>query len=141
MGSFEFVPHTADIALRVRGSNLPDLLHAAALGLAAATLGQETLEAHRAPGSKPRVLEVPPAPDAEGLLVDFLNEVIFQQEANNEVYTDFEFMACSPETGIRAVAYADSSLTATHAVKAATYYDLRVKRTPDGLEATVVFDV
>ncbi|MBI3946866.1 MAG: archease [Armatimonadetes bacterium] len=141
MAQFQFVPHTADIALRVWGRDLPDLLRAAALGLAAATVGSETLDAHRVAGVAPRPLAVAPTSDAEGLLVDFLNEVIFQQEVNREVYTDFEFAVSSPAAGIRALAYPDPSLTATHAVKAATYYDLRVARTPEGLEATVVFDV
>lgn len=141
MADFEFVPHTADIAIRARGRTLPELLRNAALGLAAASLGRETLAAYRVAGSEARRLESEGAPDEEGLLVNFLNEVIFQGETHGQVFTDFDFEHVATDTGVRATAYADPALTPLHAVKAATYYDLRIERTADGLQATVVFDV
>lgn len=141
MVDFEFVPHTADIAIRVRGRDLPALLRSAALGVAAAALGLESQEPHRVPGALPRTLESEGAPDDEGLLVTFLNEVIFLAETNAEVYTDVEVLGCSQEAGVRALVYPDPALAATHAVKAATYYDLRVEQVDDGLMATVVLDV
>ncbi len=141
MGTYEFVPHTADIALHVTGQDLPDLLRTAALGVMAAALGASDLPPHRPAGAAPRLLESEDAPDVEGLLVNFLNEVIYQAEVRGEVYADFEILSAAPDGGVRAYAYADPDLAATHAVKAATYYDLRVESTPAGLEATVVCDV
>ncbi len=141
MTQFAFVPHTADIAIRLRGAEFADLLRAGALGIAAAATDQETLAPRRAPGVAPRRIEAEGAPDEEGLLVTFLNELLFQGETNGEVYTDLEVQAYSLAEGVRAEAYPDPTLTPTRSIKAATYYDLHITRGPDGLEATVVFDV
>ena len=141
MGDLEFVPHTADIALRARGRDLPDLLRTAALGVTAAATDQERIIPRRAPDVGPRTLRSEGAPDQEGLLVSFLNEVIFQGEVNGELYTDFEVLSVSLDGGVCAAAYPDPGLAPAHAVKAATYYGLHVARTARGLEATIVFDV
>lgn len=141
MPTFEFVSHTADIAIRIGGDDLADLLRAAALGVSAAIAGREELAPHRVPGAVPRAIEADDAPDDEGLLVNFLNEIIFQGEVNGEVYSDVEILSCDPAQGVRALAYPDPDLPALHAVKAATYYDLKIERAAGRLEATVVCDV
>lgn len=141
MGHFEFVPHTADIALRVRGSDLAELLRHAVVGVAAAATDQELLAPHRAAGATPRLIESEGAPDEEGLLVSFLNEAIFQGEVNDEVYTDADILECSLQGGVRARLYPDPGLSPVRSIKAATYYGLHITSGPQGLEATIVFDV
>lgn len=141
MADFVFVPHTADIAIRARGRDLPALLRAAALGVTAASLGRESLEPHRVPGISPRRVVSEGAPDEEGLLVTFLNELIYLAETHAEVYTDVEILSHSCDAGVEALAYPDPDLSAIHSVKAATYYDLKIERDGEDLTAIVVFDV
>lgn len=141
MGEFAFVPHTADIALQVSGKDLADLLRTAALGMSAALTDREEWQAYRAPEATPRALESDAAPDEEGLLINFLNEIIYQAEVSGEVFSDYEILSAAVQEGVRARAYPDPGTTPSISVKAATYYDLQVRHTESGLEATVVLDV
>ncbi|MDH7570836.1 MAG: archease [Armatimonadota bacterium] len=138
---FEFVPHTADIAIRARARDLAGLARALALGLSAAALGWDTLQPYRAAGAVARPVSCGEAPDPEGLLVDFLNELLFQMDANAEVYTDVQVGQCDPSRGLTALAYPDPALRPTHGIKAATHHGVRLREERGGMELTVVFDV
>ena len=70
-GQFEFVPHTADIAARLRGPTLPALFEAAAAAFTEALTDRTVVRA-----TAERRVELA-APDLEQLLVDWLEELLF----------------------------------------------------------------
>jgi len=131
---FEEVEHTADWALRVRGGTLPDLFANAARGMYSLLGAERTGDI---PVSHTLQLE---APDRETLLVEWLSELLYLTESQNETFD----------------AFAVSDLTATHLearvtggpagpmnkqIKAVTFHDLRIEEAERGYEVTVVFDV
>jgi SHS2 domain-containing protein len=72
-GRFELLEHTADVGIRASGATLEEAFEQATLGLA------EVLGAHRPGPGRPVTLEVSAA-DLGGLLVDWLNEVVWLHE-------------------------------------------------------------
>jgi SHS2 domain-containing protein len=137
---FEEVEHTADLALKVHGHSLKELFINAACGLFSLMADLESLSPSV---SREIYLE---APDRESLLVDWLNELLYLHEVEEEIYTRFEIEALSP-TALSAIIWGAkmraSKLTALlrRIVKAATFHDLEIRETEDGYLTTVVFDV
>jgi SHS2 domain-containing protein len=132
---FEEVEHTADRALHICGRDLPELFANAASGMNSLMMSTDS----GGPGSvaKTIVLE---AMDAESLLVAWLSELAFWAETASLVFSRFEFGELSP-TRLRAVIRGDPVPTLDKHVKAVTFHNLAVRRTPEGLSVTVVFDV
>lgn len=139
--SYEVLDHTADLALRVWGRDLADLL-AAAIEAMLCEVFADYRRPRAATGARRVVLETG-AHDAESLLVGLLNEVLYLAEVDGVVPLDPEVQL---RTGNRAILTAQvlstDQLNWTRELKAVTYHGLRIARTPDGgLEATVIFDL
>ena len=132
---FEEVEHTADLALKVHGHSLKEVFINAACGLFSLMADLENL----APSVSREVhLE---APDRESLLVDWLNELLYLHEVEEEIYSRFEIENLS-SSALSATAWGATKMEASKlTVKAATFHDLEIKKTGDGYLATVVFDV
>jgi SHS2 domain-containing protein len=132
--AFEEVRHTADWALRVQGGDLAELMLNAARGM----LSLLDAEPGFSPGPLSH-LEVD-ADDAESLLVAWLGELLYRME-NRQV--TFDEMNVRVEDGIHLTADMRERplLHPTRAIKAVTYHGLAITNTPEGLTATVVFDV
>jgi SHS2 domain-containing protein len=123
---YELLEHTADVGIRARGPSLEAAFEQATQGLA------EILGAP-APGSgEPVPIEVA-AGDPGGLLVDWLNEVLWLREVRQ----------AAAVAGVRVDRVGDGTATGTitlaggpaadgTAVKAATYHRLRVEPGPGG---------
>jgi len=130
---YEQVEHTADLAIRVRGADLPDLFINAAHALF------ELMTEPPSTGDRERSLCIESL-DTEALLVDWLNELIFLHETEGETYMDFVIDELSSES-LKARVYGGPTVRKTKAVKAATFHDLSLHNTPEGFEAHIVFDV
>jgi SHS2 domain-containing protein len=133
--AFEEIEHTADWALRIFGSDLGELLLNAARGM------NHLMDAKCTPGSTPEEKTVElEAIDAESLLVEWLNELVYWAETEMLVFREFDIESVSLthlKSKIR-------GFRATHFekhIKAVTYHSLEIVRTDRGLTATVVFDV
>ncbi len=133
MSFYERVEHTADLAIVVRGADLPELFVHAAQALfqmmaeppAATDLQREiTLESM----------------DLDSLLVDWLNELIYLHEVEGETYAEFHITAFSP-TALTAHAIGGATTRKIKTIKATTYHDLTITETGQGAEAHIVFDV
>jgi len=136
MSSFRFeeVEHTADLALKVHGHSLKELFINAACGLFSLMADLENLS----PTVSHEVhLE---APDRESLLVDWLNELLYLHEVEEEIYTRFEIETLS-STALSATVWGTQTEVSKLTVKAATFHDLAIREAEDGYLATVVFDV
>lgn len=132
---FAIVDHTADWAIRVRGSDLRQLLLSAAWGmnsLLVADLNAIPLEVERTVTAE--------AFDRESLLVEWLGELAYLTEMEGLVFRDFAFEMVTSEA-LRATVRGGRAPELHKHIKAVTYHDLEIKETEAGLEATVVFDV
>ncbi len=132
--NFIEIEHTADWAIRVRGTTLPDLLVNAALGMynLMADLSSVT-------PSLERTVEVKGV-DAEALLVNWLNELVYHTEMDGEVFCGFRIESFEP-TSLRATAYGSRGGRLKKQIKAVTFHNLQIVSTGDGYEVTLVFDV
>jgi SHS2 domain-containing protein len=131
---FEEVEHTADLALKVHGHSLEEIFANAAYGLFSLMADLENL-----PPSFNRKVHLE-APDRESLLVDWLNELLYLHEVEEEIYTRFEIENLS-STALSATVWGAKMKASKLTVKAATFHDLEIRQTEDGYLVTVVFDV
>jgi SHS2 domain-containing protein len=142
--AFEYLDHTADTAVRLRARDGPDLFREATRALLSILLD----EAASAPAAAVESIDVRlEAEDAEALLIDYLNELIF-------LFDSRRFLAAELEVGVlrlekpallEAVVKGETYDPARHKakteIKAATFHGLEIRRTGGGLEADVVFDL
>jgi len=130
---FEEIPHTADVALRVWGKELPDLFAEAARGwnaLAGAVL---------ASGRGVRRTFQAEAPDAESLLVAFLSELLYYAEQENLGFETFDIQIT--DNRITVVMEGAPLAALRKAIKAVTFHNLAIRRGENGYEVEIVFDV
>ena len=132
--SFEEIEHTADRAFRVRGHDLPDLLVNAAHAMHALGGVQPAGET-----SATRDLEVEGI-DAESLLVDWLNEILFLEQEHQLVCEKFQIYELKGYH-LRARVETRECTDYQADIKAVTFHNLKICKTPAGLEAEVVMDV
>lgn len=131
---YEEVEHTADWALKARGSDLADLCRQAALGmmqLAGVETGPDPSSSWAVDLS---------APDPESLLVRWLEEVLFRIEARARAPREMR-LHIEDRFRLRGTVGLGPLLHMGKAIKAVTYHDLRVRCEANGCEATIVFDV
>ena len=134
MGRWQELDHTADLALHVWGCDLTDLFSAAATGMF-------SLLATAIPDGAPVRFELHLAAlDAESLLVDWLNELLYLCETQDFVGTEFVFARLTPTELDAQVAGLPIGERRAH-IKAATYHMLTVVAVEAGYETEVVFDV
>jgi SHS2 domain-containing protein len=156
---FELLEHTADVGVRARGATLEAVFEQATLGLA------EVLGASRPGRGEPVAVEVA-AGDLGGLLVDWLNEVLWLQEVRQAAVAAVRVEHAGDGRAAGADAPSAPGTDATSApdggafsavgavafsagepppkgtfVKAVTYHRLRVERDRDGWLAEVYLDV
>jgi len=132
--SSEEVDHTADRAFRIRGRNLAELLENAAHAIVALDgkppAGECVIQ---------RVIEVEGS-DRETLLVNWLNEILYLEQAHHEFYDRF-LLSDVNENHLRAQLHGRQLDRSVTSIKAVTFHNLEVKETPEGFEATIVVDV
>lgn len=135
--SFEYLDHTADFILLARGVSPGELFSSAAEGMLELMVGLSSVEERETLSLSVK------ASDWESLLVDWLDELLFQFEAYGWIARRIVFEAIEP-TGLRATTWGERVDPGRHdlrrEVKAVTYHDLAVRRT-DGWEARVTLDV
>jgi SHS2 domain-containing protein len=135
-GRFEFLEHTADIGLHLTGETPAEVLEAAGEGLA-------VLQGAWFPGhGQERTVEVS-APDLGGLLVAWLDELLFLHETEDLVFGGFRVEHVDDgrlRARVRVAPRGDRELEAV-GVKAATYHRLRFERRNGGWVADVYLDV
>jgi SHS2 domain-containing protein len=135
VASHRFVDHTSEIGLHVRAATFPEMLTEAGRGLARLLLRDGPAEA----AGEARQIEVS-SHDREALLVDWLNELLFEAEVRLWVALEFEVLEAS-DTHIRVRARGAEVEVPPSIVKAATFHGLQVVETTEGFEAEVILDV
>lgn len=131
---FEEIDHTADIAIRVWGSDLTELFANAAYGMSCQLTDPEAIDP-----SIERKIAVQ-GEDLEMVLVEWLSELLYRGERDNLVFTEFEILEVTSR-GLHAVARG-GPVEAYHGhIKAVTFSELEVTETDRGFETRIVFDV
>ncbi len=146
MKDFEFIPHTADIKIKVYGTTLEQLFKNALVGMFQA-VGPKIKECKKVNN---RVVcdELPKnrsinlnSIDKEALLVDFLSEAVCLSDIHDEAYFDVTINELT-----------DTSITATlHGIKvqgfdvveikAVTYHELNIQNIDGIWQTYIVFDI
>jgi len=135
---FTYFEHTADVGILVEAPDLNGLFADAARGLFALIVEETT----------PIRAETEITIELEGnefdyLLFDWLNELLFKFETEHLLLTDFAVNV--REDGLTATARGEfldpQRHQLGHEVKAITYHQLEVSRTPAGWRARVIVDI
>ena len=138
MADWEHFAHGADIGVRGRGDTVARAFEQAALALTAVVTDPSQVRPVEAVRIQCR------APDAELLLYEWLNNVVFQMSAGRRLFARFD-VTITGDT-LDAVAHGEAVDVARHApaveVKGATMTELAVTRDGDGRwRAQCVLDV
>lgn len=137
MKRFEEIPHTADWSFRAFGRNLRELFENAAFAMFSM---QGSIDSHAQSAEEiEREVQVNGI-DYESLLVNWLSELLYLQEANRETYHRFRVGKISP-TVLNAQIFGRSLWKIDKIIKAVTYHNLKIEQTPSGWEAVIVVDV
>jgi SHS2 domain-containing protein len=130
----ELLEHTADVGVRAYGVTLEALFEQASVGLA------EVLGAWRPGPGVPEPLAVE-AGDLGGLLVDWLNEVVYLQEVRGTSLAAVKLERIGDGLAAGSVTLGGQPPSGGIYVKAVTYHQLRVERQTGGWVAEVYLDV
>ncbi|RLG70581.1 MAG: hypothetical protein DRO11_06000 [Methanobacteriota archaeon] len=131
----------ADVALEATGASLEEMFVSAAKALAEVSVSPETVEARLTREIRLRHSSV------EGLLYDFLSELIFLQDVEAFAFKDFdvEIQRVDDDYHLVARVKGEPIDPGKHklrtGVKAVTYHLFQVFRERDGWRARVVLDV
>lgn len=139
--TFRFLEHTADVVLEVESASYSGLLEEAARGLTdcitevGSIRPQQTVEVTAS------------AADREGLLVGWLNELLFRFETEGFLACEGEVEVASGPAGLRAAgrlrgeSYDSQRHPFRTAVKGATWHNLHIESDDHNWRAVVVLDV
>ena len=125
--------HTADWELEVWAEDLGGLLAEAARGMYA-LIGVET-----SPDDRRHVRLELAADDYEGLLVSFLNELLYLLESKKLAFDGF--LVTVDDSRLDGRLEGGVVKNRGKEIKAVTFHGLAVRSTGDGLETRIVFDV
>ncbi len=132
------LPHTADLAWRIRGGSLPELFENAAGALVATMTDRRYIRR-----LEKREIEVE-SPDREALLVDWLNRLLYLFDVAGFLGREFQVTALT-DRRLQATAWGEVFDPGRHpektAIKAATYHRLSIVPREDGWQATVILDL
>ena len=131
---FTEIEHMADWAIRAHGATLPDLFVNAALGMYSLVADLSSVSP-----TVERTLQVKGV-DAEALLVNWLNELVYHTEMHGEVFCLFDVESFEP-TRLAATVRGGRGGELKEQIKAVTFHNMRIEATDQGYEVTVVFDV
>lgn len=134
MKNFEILEHTADLKIRAYGKDLPELFANMARGMFE-SIGPKIKEGPKAE----RKIKVESG-NVETLLVDFLNELLFQSDTNNEAYFTAKFDKLT-ETELEGEIIGQKIEGFKEEIKAVTYHGLEVRKINNLWRAIVIFDV
>ncbi|MGH2750508.1 MAG: archease [Actinomycetota bacterium] len=139
MSGYEILEHTADIGLRAHGTRVEDLFEQATRGLCdIAGIWQPDRS-----GACELIDITVEARDREGLLVDWLSEVLYVHDARNAALSSVQLSEVGDERAVGRILIEPLGVEAETAIqiKAVTYHQLAVRKSSSGWSATVFFDI
>jgi SHS2 domain-containing protein len=142
--AFEFLDHTADVAVSFRCADAPELFRDATLAVL-----EILLDAAESLPPEPSIADPVDmeSEDGESLLVDYLNEIIFRFDTRRLLPASLEVAEASLGRPSRLKGELRGEILDPRKhrlkteIKAATFHALQIRRAAAGLEAEVVFDL
>lgn len=138
MKRYEQFQHTADIGVRVFGNSLEELFENAAFAMFDIIADLEGLDS---PLTKDFNLE---SPNHEELLVVWLDELLYNFYTKEIIFSKFKVDELT-KTTLKARAFgrpiAENRNRLKTEIKAATYHDLKVRKSDKGYEVEIIFDI
>lgn len=132
------MPHTADLAWRLWGKDLPELFENAGRALSATLTDLRYLRRRATREVRLKAF------DREALLVDWLNHLLYLFDLDGFLGRDFQVEALTPrrlEARVTGEIFDPGRHPSLTGVKAATFHQLSVVPVQDGWQATVVLDL
>jgi len=130
---FEILPHKADLKIKVFGASKKELfLNAMKAMFEAASIKPEGKVVKR----KIKIQ----SPDILQLLVDFLSEILYLSETENEAYFNIKFKKFSDNT-LEGELFGKKIKEQGLIIKGVTYHNLEIRKKKEGYLATILFDV
>lgn len=136
MRKFEILEHTADLKIKVFGKDKKELFENAMLGIFegaeyGAMVGSPKIE---------REIKIS-SYDLFSLLVDFLSELLYLSEVNQEVYDKIELKEFL-DTNLEGTLSGKKLKNKGIIIKGVTYHELKISQLKDGSwEAVILFDI
>lgn len=138
MRSYEFLPHTADIRMKLRADSLSELFYAGLLGMSEILVPGFCSDSV---SMEPKTTVEVEAADLTALLVDFLSEVLTLSSQNKMVFCEMHFIMLSNRDLVAELAGAPIKKFGKD-IKAVTYHEAEVKQNEKGdWETTIIFDI
>jgi len=135
---FEEIDATADLGIIAYGEDLKNLFSNAAEGLMSLMADRESIDE-----SESTTINIT-AKDREGLLVKWLNEIIFLKDTNGFLGRTFNISHLADnnlKADIHGEIYNPEKHELLSGVKAATYHNLKVEKINDTWQVKIIFDV
>ena len=133
---FEEIAHTADLEIRVWGSDMVSIFRQAVAGMIQ-LLGVEDLNGGISSVKQNIKLE---AMDYEGLLILFLEEILYRLTEDYMMY-EVGKLTISSEFSLKAQLKGTQIKSYQRDIKAVTYHNLNIITTASGYEVNIVFDI
>ena len=136
--TYHLIDHTADFGIQVFGTDSRELFSNAALALFDVITEMEALRGDdscniRASGA-----------DWSDLMINWLREILYLWNGREMLVKSVQVLSLS-EHNISAKIYFDAYLPDRHTIKteikAVTYHQIQVKRSPSGWKAQIIFDI
>ena len=135
---FEIIDHTADIAIKVYGNTLKELFENAALGMFNIIADLEGIKSSTEIDIRVEAL------DAEELLVEWLEELLYNFYTKNIIFSEFKINELS-DTKLTARAkgrfIGENKNRLKAEIKAATRHGIKIEKINGKYETEIVFDV
>ncbi|RLE07569.1 archease [Candidatus Aerophobetes bacterium] len=138
MKKYELIDHTADIGIKVRGKSVGELFENAAYAMFDLIADLNRVKKREVLG-----VEI----EGEGmdeLLADWLRELLYKFNGERHLLKDFKIEEIDQKS-LKARVRGEKLDLSRHSlkmeIKAVTYYGLEIKRTSEGWQAQVIFDV
>jgi SHS2 domain-containing protein len=138
MQSFRTLEHTADVGFEAFGSTREEVFANAARALMNLIVDLDSIEPREAVP-----LQIS-GPDPESVLVNWLSEILYLHDAEGWLFRDFEIQNLQDDS-LSALARGEKFQRPRHQakllVKAITYHQLALEKTPQGWRAQVYVDI
>jgi len=135
---YTLLDHTADLKIRVTGSDPADLFKSAGLALFDLIVDPQTVTPE-----KEIALRVGGADPAD-LMVNYLRELLYLWTGREKLISMIDIQDISESdlnARITIGRYVPGRHEIAHEIKAVTYHQIEVSRTPEGWQAMVVLDI
>ena len=136
--SYEIIDHTADLGIVVKGGNIKELFVNAANAMTDLMVKADVREK----GAKRKlIVEGEDLPD---LMVRWLSEILYLFNGEHILVSAIEIGSISStrlQSTLRVVSLNKGHHEILREIKAVTYHQIAVTKTPDGWEAQVIFDI